>query len=222
MLVTGNAGIDALYLVHERLRMDPACRAQARAALAREDLQRFQGAQRPFALVIARRRGSDCAGMDAMCAAVGELSARYGGIDFVFPLNSDVRLHGAVAKRLAPLQAQNLVLCEALDYLPFVALISEGALVLTDSGAVLEEACSLGKPVVWAGPALAAGQSEQAPQPASSHRAGIVAAAAAMLDSVAAGVAQGGGSSPGGGHMYGDGQAARRMLTALERFGGVP
>ncbi|MDZ6491375.1 UDP-N-acetylglucosamine 2-epimerase, partial [Escherichia coli] len=39
-------------------------------------------------------------------------------------------------------------LIEPLDYLPFVYLMNESYLILTDSGGIQEEAPSLGKPVL--------------------------------------------------------------------------
>lgn len=208
ILVTGNTGIDALYLVRERLRLDPACRAQAQAALAQHGLQRFFSAGRQFVLVSAHRRAPVGDSIDAMCSAVGELCARYPGVDVVFPLDSDAPAQCAVGTRLAPLQIDNLVLCPALDYLPFVALLLGAALVLTDSGAVQEEAHSLGTPVV---DLRAAGESgEGSAHLAGWHRARIVAAAAGVLDAAAL--------HRSGNTFHGDGHAARRILAAFERY----
>jgi len=212
ILVTGNTGIDALYLVRERLRVDPACRARARAALALHGLQRFCAPQRPLVLVTAHRRESFGAGIDAICAAVGELCARYAQVDFVFPVHPHPAVQRAVQRRLAPIGADNLALCPPLDYLPFVALLAGAALVLTDSGGVQEEAPSLGKPVVVMRELTerTEGQASGLVHLAGPHRARIVAAAGALLD--------GGAQCAGGANFYGDGHAARRILAAFERY----
>lgn len=212
ILVTGNTGIDALYLVRERLRLDPACRAQAQSALAAHGLQRFFKAERPFVLVTAHRRERVGDGIDAICSAVGELCARYADTDFVFPVHPNPAVQRAVERRLAPLCIDNLVLCQPLDYLPFVALLIGAALVLTDSGSVQEEAPSLGKPVVVMREATerADGQALGMVYLAGPHRARIVSAVAALLDSAA--------PAGSGGNFYGDGQAARRILAAFERY----
>ena len=212
ILVTGNTGIDALYLVRERLRVDPACRALAHTALAQHGLQRFLKAERPFVLVTAHRRESFGDGIDAICSAVGELCARYAGTDFVFPVHPNPAVQRAVERRLAPLQIDNLVLCRPLDYLPFVALLINAALVLTDSGGVQEEAPSLGKPVVVMRELTerTEGQASGMVHLAGPHRARIVGAVASLLDS---GAPQG-----SGGNFYGDGQAARRIVAAFERY----
>jgi UDP-N-acetylglucosamine 2-epimerase (non-hydrolysing) len=43
---------------------------------------------------------------------------------------------------------KNVILTEPLDYFPFVHLMKEAYLILTDSGGVQEEAPTLGKPVL--------------------------------------------------------------------------
>ena len=43
---------------------------------------------------------------------------------------------------------KNVHLIEPLDYLPFVYLMNQSQLILTDSGGIQEEAPSLGKPVL--------------------------------------------------------------------------
>jgi UDP-N-acetylglucosamine 2-epimerase (non-hydrolysing) len=216
ILVTGNTGIDALYLVRERLRVDPACRAQARAALARHALERFLAPRRPFVLVTAHRRESFGPGIDAICAAVGELCARHAQTDFVFPVHPNPAVGRRRARRLAPMQADNLTLCPPLDYLPFVALLIGAAVVLTDSGGVQEEAPSLGKPVVVmrALTERTEGCSSGMEHMAGPHRARIVGAVSALLD--------GGARASVGGNFYGDGQAARRILGAFDRYPEAP
>ncbi|MES2317535.1 MAG: UDP-N-acetylglucosamine 2-epimerase (non-hydrolyzing) [Pseudomonadota bacterium] len=212
ILVTGNTGIDALYLVRERLRLDPASRAQARAALACHGLARFIAPQRRFVLVTAHRRESFGAGVDAICAAIGELCARYPGVDFVFPVHPNPAVRRAVDRRLAGLQTDNLALCPPLDYLPFVALLVGASVVLTDSGGVQEEAPSLGKPVVVMRELTerTEGQGSGLVYLVGPHRARIVSAVAALLDA--------GAPDAIGGNFYGDGQAARRIVDAFDTY----
>lgn len=211
--VTGNTGIDALYLVRERLRIDPACRAQVSAALEDQELGRFIAPRRPFVLVTAHRRESFGAGFDAICGAIAELATRYRDTDFVFPVHPNPAVRCAVEYHLAPLHAPNLVLCRPLDYLPFVALMLGAAAVLTDSGGVQEEAPSLGKPVVVMRDLTERmeGASSGMVHLAGPHREPIVGAVAALLDA-----GEGDGS---GGNFYGDGHASHRILDSLSSFG---
>ncbi|ATQ78509.1 UDP-N-acetylglucosamine 2-epimerase (non-hydrolyzing) [Massilia violaceinigra] len=213
ILITGNTGIDALYLVRERLNTDPACRAQVGAALAPQGLERFIGPRRPFVLVTAHRRESFGAGFEAICTGIAELCARYPAIDFVFPVHPNPAVRGAVDQFLVPSGFANLVLCQPLDYLPFVAMMINASVVLTDSGGVQEEAPSLGKPVV-----VMRDVTERMEGTASGmvhlvgpNRERIVNAVATLLDG-----ALGDGV---GGNFYGDGHASRRILDSLAAFG---
>ena len=43
---------------------------------------------------------------------------------------------------------ENIILCEPMEYLPFVAAMKHADIILTDSGGVQEEAPALGKPVL--------------------------------------------------------------------------
>lgn len=45
----------------------------------------------------------------------------------------------------------NIILCEPLDYAPFIAAMKRAYLILSDSGGVQEEAPALGKPVLVLG-----------------------------------------------------------------------
>ena len=207
--VTGNTGIDALYLVRERLRRDPACRAQVGTALAGQGLDQFSAPCRPFVLVTAHRRESFGAGFEAICRAIAELCERYAAVDFVFPVHPNPAVRGAVERHLLPLGAANLALCRPLDYLPFVALMLGAALVLTDSGGVQEEAPSLGKPVVVMRDLTerTEGTASGMVHLAGPHQGRIVSAVAALLD--------GGAPSGSGGNYYGDGHASARILDTL-------
>ncbi|NHZ96909.1 non-hydrolyzing UDP-N-acetylglucosamine 2-epimerase [Massilia sp. CCM 8734] len=212
-LITGNTGIDALYLVRARLREDPACRAQVAAALEPQGLNRFIGPRRPFVLVTAHRRESFGAGFEAICTAIAELCTRYPEIDFVFPVHPNPAVRGAVERYLVPAGFANLVLCQPLDYLPFVAMMINASVVLTDSGGVQEEAPSLGKPVV-----VMRDVTERMEGAASGmvhlvgpNRERIVTAVASLLDSEV--------RDGSGGNFYGDGHASRRILDSLDGFG---
>jgi UDP-N-acetylglucosamine 2-epimerase (non-hydrolysing) len=207
--VTGNTGIDALYLVRERLLADPACRAQVAAALAQQGLARFSEACRPFVLVTAHRRESFGAGFDAICSAIGELCRQYASVDFIFPVHPNPAVRGAVERHLLPLDAPNLALCRPLDYLPFVALMLGAVLVLTDSGGVQEEAPSLGKPVVVMRDLTerTEGAASGMVHLAGPHQRRIVSAVGSLLD---AGAPEG-----RGGNFYGDGRACARILATL-------
>ena len=214
ILVTGNTGIDALYSVRERLENDPDCREQVMAVLAPQGLDRFIGERRRYVLVTAHRRESFGAGFEAICTAIADLCVRYPDVEFVFPVHPNPAVRGAVDRWLVPGRFPNVVLCRPLDYLPFVAMMIQATVVLTDSGGVQEEAPSLGKPVV-----VMRDVTERTEGTASGlvhlvgpHRDRIVTAVTGLLDGEPA--------SGTGGEFYGDGNASGRILDALEGFGG--
>ena len=103
-------------------------------------------------------------------------------------------------------------LLEPLDYLPFVHLMTEADLILTDSGGIQEEAPSLGKPV------LVMRDTTERPEAAAAgtvrlvgtDRARIVSEATALLDDDDAYAAMARAHNP-----YGDGSAAARIAGII-------
>jgi UDP-N-acetylglucosamine 2-epimerase (non-hydrolysing) len=102
-----------------------------------------------------------------------------------------------------------------MDYVPFVAMLMQAWIVLTDSGGIQEEAPSLGKPVrvmrdkterpeaVRAGSARLVGR----------RRVRIVAECSRLLDDRAAHEAMARARNP-----YGDGHASERIATTVRQF----
>lgn len=149
VLVTGNTGIDALKWLTGRLVADGNLRAQAREELLSAGVPLASADnQRPYVLITGHRRESFGAGFESICAAVGELADRYPGHDFIYPVHPNPRVRETVYAKLGSASRPNVYLIDPLDYLPFVALMSNAALILTDSGGVQEEAPSLGRRVV--------------------------------------------------------------------------
>jgi len=90
-----------------------------------------------------------------MCNAIKTLTEKYPKVDFVYPmhLNPNVRkpildIFGEEAVSGRDNSNQNIFFIEPLEYLPFVFLMEQSTLVLTDSGGIQEEAPGLGKPVL--------------------------------------------------------------------------
>ncbi|ATG91313.1 non-hydrolyzing UDP-N-acetylglucosamine 2-epimerase [Methylomonas koyamae] len=148
MLVTGNTGIDALKGLVKRLADDAMLRDRAANLLNAAGLKTGSWSQgRPYVLVTCHRRESFGAGLEAICTAVLRLANRFPGYDFIYPVHPNPRVRETVNRLLATGIA-NVQLIEPLEYLPFVRLMAEAELILTDSGGVQEEAPSLGKRVV--------------------------------------------------------------------------
>jgi UDP-N-acetylglucosamine 2-epimerase len=137
VLVTGNPVIDALYWMRDIVRKD---RVKLPAAVA----EALPG--RRLVLVTAHRRENFDAGMEEICAALGELAIRHEDILVVFPVHPNPNVREPVERRLSGIPRVHLL--SPLDYGPFIALLDRAHLLLTDSGGVQEEAAALGKPML--------------------------------------------------------------------------
>ncbi|MFP1684058.1 non-hydrolyzing UDP-N-acetylglucosamine 2-epimerase [Alloalcanivorax sp. C16-1] len=139
ILTTGNTVIDALLWVKARLDQDEALRAQLSERLP-------FGLTRPMVLITGHRRESFGGGFERICRAVARLADAHPDTDFVYPVHLNPNVQEPV-KRLLD-RRDNVHLIAPQDYLPFVWLMSNARVILTDSGGIQEEAPSLGKPVL--------------------------------------------------------------------------
>lgn len=154
--VTGNTVIDALYLVVDKIKQDASLSVQLQEQLkaAGYDTSRLNNGKK-LVLITGHRRENFGEGFVNMCHAIKTLTEKYPEIDFVYPmhLNPNVRkpireIFGEEAESGKNGQERNIFFIEPLDYLPFVFLMEQSTLVLTDSGGIQEEAPGLGKPVL--------------------------------------------------------------------------
>jgi UDP-N-acetylglucosamine 2-epimerase (non-hydrolysing) len=211
ILVTGNTGIDALKWLTGRLTADDSLRTQARAELLRAGVPVAAADNaRPYVLITGHRRESFGAGFEAICAAIGELADRYPGHDFIYPVHPNPRVRETVYARLGSALRSNVHLIDPLDYLPFVALMSNASLILTDSGGVQEEAPSLGRRVVVLRDVTERmeGLETGLIRLAGTDRQKIVSDVGDALDGVWA-------QPERGCDVYGDGHASDRVLDAM-------
>lgn len=137
--VTGNTVIDALLQVAGRLRDDAALKASLEARFP------FLDPGRRLVLVTGHRRENFGDGFERICQALAAIAARE-DVQVVYPVHLNPNVQEPVRRHLSGLS--NVHLIEPLDYLPFVHLMQQSYLILTDSGGVQEEAPSLGKPVL--------------------------------------------------------------------------
>ena len=149
--VTGNTVIDALHMVVAKMENDAELDADCKDILSKAgyDIDRLKGDRR-LVLITGHRRENFGDGFISMCTAIKDLSLRYPGVDFVYPmhLNPNVRkpIHEVFGEDLSDLG--NMFFIEPLEYLDFVYLMEKSTIVLTDSGGIQEEAPGLGKPVL--------------------------------------------------------------------------
>ena len=154
--VTGNTVIDALYLVVNKIKQDASLAGQLQAQLktAGYDTDRLNRGKK-LVLITGHRRENFGEGFVHMCNAIKALTEKYPDVDFVYPmhLNPNVRkpireIFGEETVSGSSRHERNIFFIEPLEYLPFVFLMEQSTLVLTDSGGIQEEAPGLGKPVL--------------------------------------------------------------------------
>ena len=233
IFVTGNTVIDALHMVVERLKNDPALAKEQEDVLhkAGYDISRLSALdsrqpQRKLVLITGHRRENFGEGFISMVTAMKDLSEKYPNVDFVYPmhLNPNVRkpiaqVFGDEVVNHTPSprgegwgEAHNFFFIEPLQYLEFVYLMEKSTVVLTDSGGIQEEAPGLGKPV------LVMRDTTERPEALESgtvHLVGtnhdlIVDEASTLLDDPIAYEKMSKAVNP-----YGDGKACSRIVSAL-------
>jgi UDP-N-acetylglucosamine 2-epimerase (non-hydrolysing) len=136
-------------------------------------------------------------------------------VRFVIPLHPNPLVRAELGAPLA--DYANVVRTEPLAYAPFARLMSRAALIVTDSGGIQEEAPALGVPVLVARESTERGEGVKAGmlRLVGTNPDRILAEARVVLGDPAA-------------HRvdpdrnpYGDGRAARRIVTALEYVAGL-
>ena len=201
--VTGNTVIDALLSVVDRIRSD--------AQIASELRRRFDylDPEKRLILVTGHRRESFGAGFARICKALSQLAERK-DVQIVYPVHLNPNVRTPVQAALGGSPRVHLI--KPQDYLPFVYLMDQAYLIVTDSGGVQEEAPSLGKPV------LVMRETTERPEAVDAGTVklvgtdvdGIVCAAHELLDDRDAYTIMSRAHNP-----YGDGKAAHRIAKEL-------
>lgn len=140
IFVTGNTVIDALFWVRDRVLGD----TELRASLAQR--YPFLDASKKLILVTGHRRESFGSGFERICSALAEIARHHPGVQVVYPVHLNPNVSEPVNRILKGID--NIILIDPQDYLPFVYLMTNAYMILTDSGGIQEEAPSLGKPVL--------------------------------------------------------------------------
>ena len=205
--VTGNTVIDALLDIAAR----PYTWRGSPLAELPEDGR--------FVLITAHRRESFGDAFRQLCLAIRELADEFApqGLHFVYPVHLNPNVRQPVGEILGG--ARNVTLLEPLDYVSLVQVMKRSRLILTDSGGIQEEAPSLGVP------ALVMRETTERPEGidagvvklVGTSRERIVSEARRLLSDPAAHARMATRANP-----YGDGQAAARIVDALqERLGAL-
>jgi UDP-N-acetylglucosamine 2-epimerase (non-hydrolysing) len=137
--ITGNTVIDALFLMVERLQQSPLLVAKLAADFP------FLNPTKKLILVTGHRRENFGPGFEHICQALATIAER-SDVQIVYPVHLNPNVQEPVRRILT--NRPNIHLIPPQDYLPFVYLMTQAHLILTDSGGIQEEAPSLGKPVL--------------------------------------------------------------------------
>lgn len=140
IVVTGNTVIDALLAVKTKLETSPALAADTAARFP------FLRTGARMLLITGHRRENFGGGFERICDAIAQIARRYPDMDLVYPVHLNPNVQEPVNRLLRDIPNVHLIVPQ--DYLPFVYLMVQSTLILTDSGGVQEEAPALGKPVL--------------------------------------------------------------------------
>ncbi|GAB2604067.1 non-hydrolyzing UDP-N-acetylglucosamine 2-epimerase [Nitrincola alkalisediminis] len=138
--VTGNTVIDALFEVIEKLKSNANLSSQFNTQFE------FLDSSKKLILVTGHRRESFGGGFERICQALANTAISHPDVEIVYPVHLNPNVQEPVNRLLAGID--NIHLIDPLDYLPFVYLMNQAHIILTDSGGIQEEAPSLGKPVL--------------------------------------------------------------------------
>ncbi len=137
VFVTGNTVIDTLLLTRERVTQCIPDSAKGIEHLTKG---------KKVVLVTGHRRESHGQGFENICQAIRQVADEQTDTTFIYPVHLNPNVQEPVNRLLAGHDRIHLI--KPLSYEPFVWLMNQSTVVLTDSGGVQEEAPSLGKPVL--------------------------------------------------------------------------
>jgi UDP-N-acetylglucosamine 2-epimerase (non-hydrolysing) len=200
ILVTGNTVIDALLMTAEK---------DLKIGIDLNPEQRM-------VLITAHRRENFGEPFSNICRALQTLARNNPNVQFLYPVHPNPNVKNVARAMLGAFQ--NIVLCDPLDYAPFVAAMKRASFIISDSGGVQEEAPAFGKPV------LVLRDETERPEAVEqgvvrlvgSDYDLIVSAAQRLLDDEKAYSAMARGISP-----YGDGMASQRIVELLRQEYGL-
>lgn len=224
--VTGNTVIDALKIIAGQVTQEKEVWAHYLLEHFGLDLDGWR-----CLLVTGHRRENFGQSFRNICLALRDLAEHYVDVQVIYPVHLNPNVQQPVYEILGKDSGVSkgkpgvstvqipgggrLTLLPPLDYAPFVFLMSQSTLILTDSGGIQEEAPGLGKPVLvmrevterpeglWAGTVKLVG----------TDRKNIFTAVKELLDNPASYQAMAQAQNP-----YGDGRAAQRIASIVKQI----
>jgi UDP-N-acetylglucosamine 2-epimerase (non-hydrolysing) len=137
--LVGNTIVDAVLGIKSRLSESNSL------YIKMESQYSYIDKNKKLILVTAHRRENYGEGIEQLCIALKALAER-NDVIILYPLHLNPNVRSVVFEYLS--NVNNIYLIEPVEYLPFVYLLDQSFLIITDSGGIQEEAVSLGKPVL--------------------------------------------------------------------------
>lgn len=205
--VVGNTVVDALKLGLRTIRESGEHRY----------FERFAAIDfgRKLVLITLHRRESHGEPIARVCAAIRQLAETRSDIQFAFPVHLNPNVQDSVFKILSGVP--NVHLLDPLGYPEFIWMLSKASLVLTDSGGVVEEAATLGKPL------LVAREATERAEAVTSGFATMVGLDAERIIRAATSLLDKEHRCPAGDdeplqNVFGDGMTAERMVNIIRQY----
>lgn len=164
-------------------------------------------------LVTSHRRENFGTPFKEICRALKTLAERNSDVQILYPVHPNPNVKDVAYEVLG--DTPNIILCDPLDYAPFIAAMKKAYLIISDSGGVQEEAPALGIPV------LVLRDETERPEAVEMgvvklvgpNHDRILEEAQTLLDNPQAYKVMARGVSP-----YGDGKGAERIVAVLKEY----
>ena len=142
--ITGNTVIDSMFYMLDLIEKSKEKKDYVESIIDKH--LKFPWLNEKYVLITGHRRENFGQGFLNICKAVKKLASKYNEIYFVYPVHLNPNVRIPVNEILS--EQKNVILIPPLEYEPFLYVLKNCYIVLTDSGGIQEEAPSLGKPVL--------------------------------------------------------------------------
>ncbi len=209
--ITGNTVIDALLMVSNNVMKYPD--RKWIDMFGANLFKRIINPNSKLILITGHRRENFGQGFIDLCIAIRDLAMHHQDWDLIYPVHMNPNVQKPVYDILG--NESNVSLIDPQDYAPFVWLMNQSDLILTDSGGIQEEAPSLGKPVLVMRDVTERPEAIEAGtvRLVGTDRAKIIAEVELILNDESVYTAMSQSHNP-----YGDGLAATRIVETLSKF----
>jgi UDP-N-acetylglucosamine 2-epimerase (non-hydrolysing) len=134
ILMTGNSGIDALFMMKRNIEKDTTYWPASLPITLKDNGK--------LVLVTCHRRESFGAPLSRICSAIAKIAEIRQDVQFIFPVHPNPNIRETVNQHLK--SVTNVILLPPISYKETVWLLLNSRLVITDSGGLQEEATTLG------------------------------------------------------------------------------